>query len=89
MRQPHGEALPGGQAVDAALDVEDGVDPPHGLGRPQRSSLALAHMRCRITASLRGTVMPQARKNDYSLLRISSEYAAHTARFAPVRRRTG
>jgi len=33
MRLAHGEALLWGQAVDGALDVEDGVDPPHRLGR--------------------------------------------------------
>jgi len=31
VRLPQRKALLGGQAVDAALDVEDGVDPPHGL----------------------------------------------------------
>ena len=28
---PHGQALVGGQAVDGALGVKDGVDPAHGL----------------------------------------------------------
>ena len=32
VRLPHGEALLGRQAVDGALDVEDGVDPAHGFG---------------------------------------------------------
>ena len=28
---PQGKALLSRQAVDAALDIEDGVDPPHGF----------------------------------------------------------
>ena len=56
---------------------------------PQRNSLPSAHMRCRITASLRATAtraramprrlatfMPHARNADHLELRISSEWAA-------------
>ena len=37
MLLPHGQALLGGYAVDAALGVKDGVDPPHGFGRQRRA----------------------------------------------------
>ena len=60
-----------------------------GACLPQRHSLPSAHMRCRITANLRATAtraramprrlamfMPQARKADHLVLRISSEWAA-------------
>ncbi len=56
---------------------------------PQRNSLPSAHMRCRITASLRATatraramprrlamLIPHARSADHLVLRISSEWAA-------------
>ena len=56
---------------------------------PQRNSLPSAHMRCRITASLRATAtraramprrlamfIPHARSADHLVLRISSEWAA-------------
>jgi len=64
--------------------------PGHAAGcLPQRNSLPSAHMRCRITASLRATAtraramprrlatfMPQARSADHLVLRISNEWAA-------------
>jgi hypothetical protein len=61
---------------------------------PQRNSLPSAHMRCRITESLRATAtraraMPQARSADHLLLRTSSECAASYNAVRAARRRTG
>ena len=36
VRLPQGEALLSRQAVDGALDVEDGINPPHGFGGERR-----------------------------------------------------
>ena len=68
--------------------IDFGLD-GSGLACPKRNSLPSAHMRCRMTASLRATatraramprrlatLMPQARNADHFVLRIRSEWAA-------------